>query len=360
MGFISVLIRARRVKRRRAYYGRSVSAGCLGCAESRGKPYLTGDRALRCRDVGSEAEILPQRRRTRPGGRHRGSQSLEVPPDSPIFVLGVPGPVTADESAAARTGREIVSLLGTAHGARDVRVAYLGDEESRQGDLEEVLARLPENPAGTAAGDAEGSSLGGPEFPRAVVIPLVAGPDPRLETAGRLAGATGVPMAEALGPHPLLAEVLHVRLAEAGLARADRIRLVGITTAADGIILGAVGGETAARVADATAVLLAARLAVPAIPAALDGSPTVAAAAERLKGIGASRIALAPYLIGPEIGADRLAESAAEVGAEAAAPLGVHPALAQLVVERYLDALEAWARGEAAAAAPPPGADPGH
>ncbi|MCZ9336627.1 hypothetical protein NGM37_02410, partial [Streptomyces sp. TRM76130] len=68
---------------------------------------------------------------------------------------------------------------------------------------------------------------------------------------------------DVLGPHPLLAEALHVRLSEAGLARADRARLFTVATAADGIVLASVGGDEAVQAAGITGMLLAARLAVP-------------------------------------------------------------------------------------------------
>ena len=110
-----------------------------------------------------------------------------------------------------------------------------------------------------------------------------------------------VELTEVLGPHPLLAEALHVRLSEAGLARADRARLFTVATAADGIILASVGGEEAVQAAGITGMLLAARLAVPVMAAALDEEGAIAATAEQLRGSGSQQLALAPYLIGPEI-----------------------------------------------------------
>ena len=91
---------------------------------------------------------------------------------------------------------------------------------------------------------------------------------------------------EVFNTNALLAEALHHRLADAGLARADRVRMFSITTSADGIILATVGGEEAVGAASVTAVLLAARLALPVLAASLDARPTVEEAAARLEGDG--------------------------------------------------------------------------
>lgn len=176
----------------------------------------------------------------------------------------------------------------------------------------------------------------------AVVVPLVTGPHPRVLRAVREAvsqSEAAIMMTAPLGPHPLLAEALHIRLAEAGLARADRMRLFNVASPVDGIIVATTGGDEAARGADATAVLLAARLTLPVVPAALDGVPSVGDAAERLRKIGANRLALVPYVIGPEADHARATAAAQAVGAGCAAPLGAHEAVARLVTMRYGSAL---------------------
>jgi sirohydrochlorin ferrochelatase len=230
-------------------------------------------------------------------------------------VLAVPGekPDVADEIAA---------LTRTARSELDVRVAPLG-----AGVLADVLRGLPD---------------GRP----AVVVPLVTGPHARIyheiASAVDAAGmdATRVAITDPLGPHPLLAEALHVRLADAGLARADRIRQFSIGAAVDGVIVAAVGGTEAAREADMTAVLLAARLAVPVIAAAVDGPPTVADAVARLREAGGRRLAVAPYVIGPELDHEQLAKLAAEAGLGCGAPLGAHSSVVRLVNLRYEVAME--------------------
>ncbi len=126
------------------------------------------------------------------------------------------------------------------------------------------------------------------------------------------------------GIRAVLAEALHHRLADAGLARADRVRMFSITTSADGIILATVGGEEAVGTASVTAFLLAARLALPVMAASLDAKPTIEAAAAQLEGMGVNRIALAPCVIGPEADPAAVEEAATAIGAKCCAPLGAH------------------------------------
>jgi sirohydrochlorin ferrochelatase len=227
-------------------------------------------------------------------------------------VLAVPGdkPDVADE---------IASLTRAARAELDVRVAPLGDSR-----FTETLRGLPENRS-------------------AVVVPLITGPHPRVYRdieAGLAQTGVSAAVTDPLGPHPLLAEALHVRLADAGLARADRIRQFSIGAAVDGVIVVAIGGTEAAREADMTAVLLAARLAVPVVAAAVDGSPTVSDAVTRLRESGAQRLAVAPYVIGPELDHEQLAKLAAEAGLGCGAPLGAHSSVIRLINLRYEVAME--------------------
>ncbi|NUU24633.1 MAG: hypothetical protein HOV68_24480, partial [Streptomycetaceae bacterium] len=176
----------------------------------------------------------------------------------------------------------------------------------------------------------------------AVLVPLLIGPHPEVEARVRAtveAADRPILVTEPLGPHPLLAEALHERLSEAGLARADRARLFTIVTAADGIVLATTGGPEALAAADMTGVLLAARLALPVVTADLDDPTSVARAADRLRQMGAERLALAPYVLGPDLADATVVEAAAaEADCTAADPIGAHGALAQLVLRAYLDA----------------------
>jgi sirohydrochlorin ferrochelatase len=230
-------------------------------------------------------------------------------------VLAVPG-------KEPDVAYEIASLTRTARPELDVRVAPLGSA------FVDVLRGLPADRS-------------------VVVVPLITGPHPRMyrDMQAGIEEAEIKPdrvvVTDPLGPHPLLAEALHVRLAEAGLARADRIRQFSIGAAVDGVIVAASGGTEAAREADMTAVLLAARLAVPVVAAAVDGPPTVADAVGRLRESGAQRIAVAPYVIGPELDHEQLAKLAAEAGLGCGAPLGAHNSVVRLVNLRYEVAMEA-------------------
>jgi hypothetical protein len=135
----------------------------------------------------------------------------------------------------------------------------------------------------------------------------------------------------------MIAEALHIRLAEAGLARADRVRLFSIVTAADGVLIATVGGPDSAASANVTSVLLAARLAIPVITAPADIPGAVHDAAVRLKEMGVSRLALSPCFIGPE--ATRSDLDALAIGAECAPPIGAHSNLAKLAALTYGQAI---------------------
>ncbi len=251
-------------------------------------------------------------------GRHRRPLPANLPPDAPALVVAVPG-------AAGDVAAEIASVIRLDNPQLDLRLISLGDGGA---DLaKEFSSVAAERPVGA---------------PVAVVVPLVTGPHPRVMRAVRDAvtqSEAAVTITDPLGPHPLLAEALHIRLSEAGLARADRMRLFNVTSPVDGIIVATTGGDEAARGADATSVLLAARLTLPVVPAALDGVPSVGDAAERLRKIGANRLALVPYVIGPEADHDRATAAAAAIGAGCAAPLGAHEAVSRLVTMRYGSAL---------------------
>lgn len=283
-----------------------------------------------------DADALPVRtRRSRPAGRHRSQYSMTLPPDPPALILGVPGapdPATEDLTSAIA---DEVGQLATGRQRLEVRPTYA---EGAREDPEAVMADIGKS--------------GHPEAPDAVVVPLLASPLPQVQDALRedaSGAAKSIVVAEPLGPHPLVAGMLHQRLAESGLARSDRTRLLGVSTAADGIIVAAPGGAEAAEAAEVTSVLLASRLTLPGAPAALQGSPGVIDAAAQLQDAGASRLAVAPCLIGPEADRRHVEEAAARVDADSCAPLGPHPDVAKLVMLRYGAALDdALARAERA------------
>ncbi|WP_354639106.1 hypothetical protein [Kitasatospora camelliae] len=253
---------------------------------------------------------------SRARGRHRRPERPEIPAGSPALVLAVPA------TAGPETRPIVDELLSIVRGEQpgiEITAAYLASE----GDDSPTVA-------GLLAAAAEAG------LPAPVLVPLLPGPHGYLAELQHLAAESGAVLTEALGPHPLLAEAVHVRLSEAGLARADRARLFAITTAADGVVLTTVGGEEAAAAAGITGVLLAARLAVPVVAAALDVPGSVAAAVEHLKATGSQQPALAPLVIGPEADAELLAAAAEETGCPSAAPLGAYPTVGQLIASTYM------------------------
>lgn len=302
-------------------------------------------------------------------------------------MLAVPGVPSGSNRGLAE---EILSIARSELPGLDARIGYVeGDGEEfpgletvlGQAAAEPVVAAAPSAAAGgmdAAAGEADGPNAERPgeggahagavdpaeegaeavphpapadpapadpvpeERPGPVVIPLLAGPDAaqmRLIRQAVLSSGTGAELTDVLGPHPLLAEGVHVKLSEAGLARADRARLFTVATAADGIVLAAVGGEEAVQAAGITGMLLAARLAVPVLAAALDLDGAVARTAEQLRESGSQQVAVAPCLIGPEV-PDGLLESAGrEAACAVAEPLGAYPALGKLVASTYATTL---------------------
>jgi hypothetical protein len=270
----------------------------------------------------SRSSALPMRTtRTRPPGRHRSPDRLSVPPEAPALVLAVPGAVTESSIEIAAGVIEVAT-----QSCRGVTVRA-GFTEGREESLSAVLADC-QTPEG---------------LPAAVVVPLLICPQPDV-TAAIAATIAVAPVpalqAEPLGVHPLLAGALHARLAEAGLARGDRIgRISIVTTAAEGLLIAAYGEEAQAA-AGTVAVLLAARLAVPVAAASFGDANSIRNAAGRLMDAGVAGLALAPCVIGPEIGHLDLSAVASAVGMKTAQPLGAQTAIGQLAAVRYGAALQ--------------------
>ncbi|MFC8359415.1 sirohydrochlorin chelatase [Streptomyces griseorubiginosus] len=287
------------------------------------------------------ASGLPVRMpRPRQPGRHRRPEPLAAPEGAPALVLAVPGTPGA---ATRGLAEEVVSIARSELPGLDARIGYLDGDDSEFPTLQGVLVHAAEErTARYEQAKAAGVDAREPEGPVAVVVPLLAGPDNALLRRIRQAvmdSRIAADLTDVLGPHPLLAEALHVRLSEAGLARADRARLFTVATAADGIVLAAVGGEEAVQAAGITGMLLAARLAVPVMAAALDQEGSIASIADQLRSSGSQQLALAPYLIGPEIDPAVIEEAAKEAGCSAADPLGPYPAIGKLALAKYTTAL---------------------
>ena len=291
---------------------------------------------------------------SRARGRHRRPERPEIPAGAPALLLAVPGEPT---SSTQQIADELVSLVRAEQPGIDVTAVYLVADQAldavpaaqapaegdapTEGDAQDgdvpaaVFGTEPAGPPSLAAALARAAESGAVT---PVVVPLLPGPNTAFDLALADLGG-GITTTDPLGPHPLLAEALHVRLSEAGLARADRARLFAVNTAADGIVLATVGGPEALQFAEVTGVLLAARLAVPVVAATLDEPGSVAAAATHLRGTGCGQPALAPYLIGPEVDADLLKSVAAETDCPAAETLGAYPTIARLVLGLYLGAI---------------------
>ncbi|PIM68159.1 hypothetical protein CTU88_33445 [Streptomyces sp. JV178] len=287
------------------------------------------------------ASGLPVRMpRPRQPGRHRRPEPLAAPEGAPALLLAVPG----TPSAATRSlAEEVVSIARSELPGLDARIGYVDGGGDEFPTLQSVLTgAAEERTARYEQARAAGLDVKEPDGPVAVVVPLLAGPDNATLRQVRQAvmeSRIAAELTDVLGPHPLLAEALHVRLSEAGLARADRARLFTVATAADGIILASVGGDEAVQAAGITGMLLAARLAVPVMAAALDQEGSISSVAEQLRSSGSQQLALAPYLIGPEIDAALIADAAAEAGCSAAEALGPYPAIGKLALGKYTTAL---------------------
>lgn len=234
-------------------------------------------------------------------------------------------------------------LLAVAHGSRDpasqqVVEDLLGRAAGLRPGLRTVGAYVDNaSPSVRAALDA----LAAEGVGEVVVLPLLLTPASHSKTdvaasvqAGRLAHpALRLRYGRPLGPHPVLVEVLARRLREAGGRDDDPVVLVAG---------GALDPDANAQVAR-TARLLWEGRSWPAVEIAFASTtrPTVPEALERLRALGASRVSLARYFLGPGRLPDLVARSARSVSGldvVVSAPLGSSQELAGLLLERYDEA----------------------
>ncbi|MFC0673369.1 uroporphyrinogen-III C-methyltransferase [Brachybacterium hainanense] len=257
----------------------------------------------------------------------RGSGREALPPEpSPAARRPASGPVLIGcaHGTRSRAGRDVVrALLMRVRALRPdlpVREAYVDVQLPAVGDAVRELA-APLSEVRTRE----------PEAPTAVVVPLLlsTGFHVAEDIGGAVAGRSAV-ATEPLGPDPRLAQVMAQRLAEAGLE--DR----------DAVVMAVAGTRQAAgqTMAERMQVLLARELgrevhlgfiaaARPDVPAAIDRARAAAAPA-------GGRVVIAPYLLAPGFFHDQLAEAGADA---VAAPLGEHPLVADVVLDRYAAAL---------------------
>ncbi|QBI55073.1 sirohydrochlorin chelatase [Streptomonospora litoralis] len=267
---------------------------------------------------------LPRRR----SGRHRNPLSFDSWVGTPTLVLAVPAGAPeaggSDSAADAEIGEQMADLVRSYRPEVTIRHGRAADLAESLGDLE---AR-EEHPL------------------RGVVVPLVTAPHQATSEAVAASvqeSGADVRITEALGPHPMLAEILHLRLAESGFVRADRMRLISVvapgTQMTDGVVVGAVGGAEAVSAAGVTAVLLAARLGITVLPADLEDEASLQEAFDQMSAAGCARPVIAPSVVGPEFSAERLEESAQRYGARTSAPLGAGSTLAKIAALRYAEVL---------------------
>ncbi|MEU2111727.1 sirohydrochlorin chelatase [Streptomyces sp. NPDC019507] len=271
---------------------------------------------------------------------HVQLNGVRRPMSSPRHTSAAAGNPYTDPVADGHTGSPSGPVLvAVAHGSRDPRalrtVNRLLDRvrelrpgtDVRLGHIELDEPLLPDTLA--ALGDRE-----------AVLVPLLLGRGHHVRhdipAAVAAAPRLRARIARPLGPHPLLVEALHDRLVEAGWDGTE----VGGRGA--GVVLAAAGSRDPASAADArrTAAMLTERLGgVPVLPAYASAvSPTVPEALRALAARGRHRVALASYFTAPGRFATASRSAAPWI---AAAPLGAHPALARLVLQRYDDARNA-------------------
>jgi sirohydrochlorin ferrochelatase len=182
------------------------------------------------------------------------------------------------------------------------------------------------------------------DAPTAVVLPLLltaayhsdADLPALLREAGRRLPGLCVSYGEPLGPHPGLLRALDRRLAEACPAASANPRATAVVLAAAGSSRPAAN----AAVRRAAAAWQGARgwhSVVPAYASAAAPSPGEAVAG--LLRAGASRVVVGTYLLAPGHFADQVRERSLAAGAAAVcAPLGAAAEVADVVIERYLQA----------------------
>jgi len=168
-----------------------------------------------------------------------------------------------------------------------------------------------------------------------------------------------------LGPHPGLLRALERRLAEAGVRAAARAGsgtgdtgTAGSGTGDTAVVLAAAGSSRPAANAAVASLAEAWRSArgwrdvVPAYASA--ASPTPAQAVDALRRSGAPRVAVATYLLAPGVFADRVRERSLAAGADAVSGvLGAAPEVADVIIDRYLQAAAACPSADPARALGP-------
>ena len=235
-------------------------------------------------------------------------------------------------------------LLAVAHGSKDEAsqavVQDLLDMAARRRPGLRAEAAFVDNASPSVATAV--TRLAGDGVNDIAVVPLLLSAASHSKTdiaasvqAGRVAHpALRLRYGRPLGPHPVLVAVLEQRLVEAGAAEDDPVLLVAA---------GSLDPDANAQVV-ATARLLWEGRTFPIVETAFASTtkPSVPDALQRLRLLGFSRAAVAPYFLGPGRLPRDVTRSAADdhgLDVVVAEPLGAHDEIAGLLLERYDEAL---------------------
>ncbi|PKV80099.1 sirohydrochlorin chelatase [Nocardia fluminea] len=227
------------------------------------------------------------------------------------------------------------ALVLVAHGTRSARgvemIAALADAVAAE--LGVAVSSAPNTALRTAFVDVLGPSpsevlrdLDGP----AVVVPafLASGYHVYQDVPREVAesGHSAVAVTEAMGPDPALTRIMAVRLRAAGWKPGDAV------------VFAAAGSSDSRARQDVrrAAGMLAEQLGVPVkIGYVATGTPKVSEVVASLRESGAGRVFVASYLLAHGLFHQRLHDAGADGVAE---PIGVHPGVVRLIVDRYRSA----------------------
>lgn len=229
-----------------------------------------------------------------------------------------------------RVARVVTVLILTAHGSRDSRSAANARAVARL-----VRARRPGLDVRLAFCELNTPSLPDVLVPGAVVTPLLLADayHARIDIPRQIAGFAGVRQADVLGEDDRLVAVLRERLSDAGVSPLDSDL---------GVLVVAIGSSHAlanARTASVAAKLSADTRWVGATTAFATASDSLPEAAHRLGRAGADRLVIAPWFLAPGRLTDRVSDFARRNAIPMAATLGAHPLLAEIVLDRYDEAV---------------------
>ena len=236
----------------------------------------------------------------------------------------------ADLRSRTQSGAPAPALVAVAHGSRTPAA-----QANIRALLDAVRAARPELDVREAY-----IELAAPLLPEvltdvigdAVVVPLLLGNGYHIaHDVGGVADfhRPGTPCAPALGPDALLVDALADRLAEAEFC-------CPLCPPPTNPVILAVAGSSDPRShadADAVAALLATRLGREVVAAYNSSTtPSVVQTVAALRAAGHAKVSAATYLLSPGRFATEVKACGADVVSE---PLGVHPALVELVLRRY-------------------------